>query len=293
MSGDSETSADVQRAVESERAELVSTLDQLRENLKPQNVVDEVMASAKLTTAEIGDRVWAVARSNPIPAALIGIGAAMLLGVGQTLRSRSVARVEDWDGGDSPSGRGQALTGAGSPGRNTVAAELHDAGSRVSASAARIAASARALRDQASRSTRRATNSNSGDQDMSQYSRSRDQISESVSRLFEEQPLVLAALGVAVGAAIGAAIPSTEAEGRLMGDASVQLKTRAQELAAAEYAHLKETAGATVSDLKRTVSEHGVSTDNLSGLVQDAGSRVRDAANDVASHAADTAGLKS
>jgi len=128
---------------------------------------------------------------------------------------------------------------------------------------------------------------------MSQYSRSRDQIGRSMSRLLDEQPLVLAALGVAVGAAIGAAIPSTEAEGRLMGDASVQMKTRAQELAAAEYAHLKETAGATVDDLKRAATDHGVSTENLTGLVQDAGSKVRDAAKEVTSHAAGSAGLQS
>jgi len=127
---------------------------------------------------------------------------------------------------------------------------------------------------------------------MSQYSRSRDQITGSVSRLLEDQPLILAAIGVAVGAAIGAAIPSTDAEARLMGDASVQFRTRAQELAQAEYAHLKDTAGAAVDDLKKTAADHGLSKDNISGLVQDVGSRVRDHAQDVADHATTSAGLK-
>ena len=299
MSSHSESSAEVQREAETERAELVSTLDQLRENLKPSNVVDEVMASAKITTAEIGDRVWEIARNNPIPAALIGIGAAMLLGVGQTLRSRAAATDHDWDDDGRFPRRGVNTAGSAfddkTTGRSAIAGRLRAADAKVSASAARVAESAHTLRDQASGvagSVRQTMNSLSGDDTMNQYSRSRDQIGRSVSRLLDEQPLVLAALGVAVGAAIGAAIPSTETEGRLMGDASVQLKSRAQELAAAEYAHLKETAGATVDELKRTVSDHGVSAENLTGLVQDAGSRVRDAANDVATHAAGSAGLK-
>lgn len=46
----------------------------------------------------------------------------------------------------------------------------------------------------------------------------------------QEQPLVLAALGLAVGAAIGAALPRTEREDEWMGDARDQLKDRARRM---------------------------------------------------------------
>lgn len=308
MSSHSESSAEVQREVETERAELVSTLDQLRENLKPANVVDEVMASAKVTTTEVTDRIWSVARNNPIPAVLIGIGALMLVGVGGKMRSRAAAKEHDWeDDSRFPRTRTRATGGTmdrpGSSYRRAasklpegdISARLQAAGSRAAAAAAQIADSAHSLRDQAAgRATalRHTIKSMSGDTSMSHHSRSRNQIGNSLTRLIDEQPLVLAALGVAVGAAIGAAIPSTETESRLMGDASGQLKSRAQELAAAEYEHLKETAGSTFNELKQTAADHGVSAENLQGLVQDAGSRVRDAAHDVTDHAAGTAGLK-
>jgi Protein of unknown function (DUF3618) len=46
-----------------------------------------------------------------------------------------------------------------------------------------------------------------------------------------EQPLVLAGIGVAVGAALGAMLPATEAEDRLMGETSDDLKETAQDFA--------------------------------------------------------------
>lgn len=318
MSSTSESSAEVQRKAERERAELVSTLDQLRENLKPANVVDEVMASAKITTSDITDRVLQIAKNNPIPSVIIGIGAAMLLGVGR-IATRSSTKVEGWDyDGDAGLDQsdyaepyrsnlygGSRLTEPSVADRaysvgDKIQSGLHDRSNQLAASASHVAASAFALKDQVTSklssyasSARQGFSFSDEDTDMAQYSKSRDALGGTLSRLLDEQPLVLAALGVAVGAAIGAAIPSTETEGRLMGDASVNLKSRAQELAQEQYAHIKETAGATIEDLKQQAADRGVSADNLSGLVQDAGARVKDAAYDVAGHAADKSGLKS
>ncbi len=55
-----------------------------------------------------------------------------------------------------------------------------------------------------------------------------------------EQPLMLAGLGIALGAMIGALLPATEAEDRLMGEASDQVKERAQDIATDQYESAKE-----------------------------------------------------
>ena len=78
-----------------------------------------------------------------------------------------------------------------------------------------------------------------------------------------------------------------------MGDASISLKSRAQDMAQSELAHIKETASATYDQLKQNALDHGLSKDNLGGLVQDTGATVRGAVGEVADHAANTAGLKS
>ena len=45
-----------------------------------------------------------------------------------------------------------------------------------------------------------------------------------MTQFFNDQPLVLAGLGIALGAIIGAALPATDAENELMGDRSDELK---------------------------------------------------------------------
>lgn len=300
-----ESSADVQREAEVERAELVNTLDQLRENLKPGNVIDEVLASANISTSDISNRVWQTARDNPFPATLIALGAAMLLGVGSRLRPASATRTVERT--DADLGTGAMTSGVSTPdpgGANggtegRIKGKLQAVDAKAAASTSQIANSVRRLRREADRtafaqsSTRPRRTNASGVHAMAYSNRSRDHLSGSLSRLLDEQPLVLAAVGVAIGAAIGAALPSTDTEGRLMGDASVSFKDRAQSMAQAELAHLKETASTTFDHIKQNVADRGLSKENLAGLVQDTGATVRDAVGDVTNHAADTAGLKS
>lgn len=120
---------------------------------------------------------------------------------------------------------------------------------------------------------------------MAQYSSTTRQLSSSFSRLLEDQPLVLAALGIAVGAAVGAAIPTTDVESQWMGDASDSVRQNAATLARDQLAHLKATADQTLDNVKTSIADHGMSKDNLSGLVRDIGSTVKDAAYKAGDHA--------
>jgi len=303
MSMSAESSAEIERDAETERAELISTLGQLRENLKPANVIDEVMAGAQVNVSDITDRIWRTARANPIPSVLIGLGAAMLLGVGQKLKSHTGAT------GSLPASPTVPRSTAGAPTASTLhtagdranaakdrlSSRLDTIGAKASRAASQIADSADELKRQASRTLNRTTHSAregyssfSKDGIMTQYSRSRDQITHSIGKLLDDQPLVLAALGIAVGAAIGAAIPSSETEAQLMGDASGSVKHAARELALEQYSHLKETAAQTIDEVKRTAADRGLSTENLAGLVQDVGGNVQNAAYEVGAHVADT-----
>lgn len=69
---------------------------------------------------------------------------------------------------------------------------------------------------------------------------------EGFKSLFDEQPLLIGALGIAIGAAIGAALPPTEQENRLMGE--VRDKTLSQ---------LKERGAETYNQAHETVSRVG------------------------------------
>src|ERR1700712_4491049 len=98
------TPAEAEEGAEVARAGLADTLSQLRENLRPANVVDEVMTSAKVNATAITDQIWDTARKNPLPALLIGAGAAMILGFGQRVAS----------GSRTPTGQDRAKRGGSS-----------------------------------------------------------------------------------------------------------------------------------------------------------------------------------
>lgn len=223
------TSADVAQEAESERAGLVNTLDQLRENLRPENMVDEMFSQAQANSSDIMDKVWSVARANPIPAGLIGLGAAMLVNAGQRFRKRPAAREPDWAA--SATAREDASWTSGYDDVTGLAMNSYNYRPR-----------------------------------------------SGLSRLLDEQPLILAALGVAVGAAVGSAIPSTSVEAQWMGDASESVRRSANAMARDQLTQLRSTASQTLDQMKATAAEHGVSAENVSGLVHDLGDNVRTAA---------------
>ena len=85
-------------------------------------------------------------------------------------------------------------------------------------------------------------------------------------QLFQDQPLVGAALAFVAGAAIGAALPVTEQENKVMGKAADRLKREAaekaeqayeagKEQAATLYEQATETAGDVLSRTKQAVGE--------------------------------------
>jgi hypothetical protein len=259
-----QTSAEVAEEAEHERADLAHTLDQLRENLQPRNVVDEVMSQAGVNSATISDRVMQIARANPVATALVGIGAAMILGAAGRKRDPRVARASGWSG----------QTGRTTPPRDRdpsrrVPPDQEDIAYRR---AARYAANtlSSAYQPERTRMSTRSLLKNPG---------------AGLSRLLDEQPLVLAALGVAVGAAVGSALPSTDIEAQLMGEASESLRQSASAAARQQIAQLKTTAGQTLEQMKATAAEHGATGENLSGLVHDLGDNVRSASRSIGSQA--------
>ena len=64
----------------------------------------------------------------------------------------------------------------------------------------------------------------------------------SLAELFNRQPLVLGAVGLAIGAGIAASWPTSEVERRFMGDASETLKEKAHELATDKAHQVKSAA---------------------------------------------------
>lgn len=290
MSADhAQTSSEVAHEAEDTRAHLASTLEQLRTNLKPENVMEEVVSNARVGASAVADNLADVAKSYPIPAMLIAAGAALVMGV--------ASKGMGWSDRSSrlPNGRNPArfdslpprtpkrvtLTSGGGGFATSVASMRDGVKDYVSDQTSAVSGQVDTLKRHASDVyTSSSTKARDAMQNASRYiPHDRSEVKSKLSNLLEEQPLILGAIGLAVGAAIGAALPMTQTEDSWMGSTSHSVRQAAQDAARQEVDTLRSAAGQAVENVKQSAADHGLSTENLNDLVRDVGTHAKTAVN--------------
>jgi hypothetical protein len=91
----------------------------------------------------------------------------------------------------------------------------------------------------------------------------------------EQNPLVVAGVGLLVGGLIASALPRSDIEEGLMGDASGSVKRRAQAAASQGIDAAKDAAGDVYDKAARQAEAEGLTPDALGKTAQDIGQRVR------------------
>jgi ElaB/YqjD/DUF883 family membrane-anchored ribosome-binding protein len=251
------TSAQLELEAEETRSQIASTLDELRDRMTPGQIVDQVIdymrdSGGGMFVQNFRQQVVA----NPIPVTLVGAGIAWLAfasrrrtngGIdpaGGAMRDRASAVAEGW----SDSARETASDWAGQTG--TAASRLGDraneAGARLKG---RADAATSALNDAASSAYDTAARGSR---------RLRENVASggrTLTDLVKDQPLVVAGLGLALGALLGAVLPGTEAEDRLMGDASDAAKSDAKGFAEQQVEKGKAAAGEGLSAVGQALDQ--------------------------------------
>jgi hypothetical protein len=171
----------------------------------------------------------------------------------------------------------------------TSAADSVSSGARTSAAALRETAGdlRDGVRDTMNDMSRRAsetyesyaqgieeTSANAADYAREQAQWARSQARRGWSAL-QEQPLILAALGVAIGAAVAAVLPSTRTENELLGKTSDRVKDAAAGLAGEQYEKAKTAAASVVSEVSEAAEAAGLTTEKLRGAASDVTERVK------------------
>jgi ElaB/YqjD/DUF883 family membrane-anchored ribosome-binding protein len=96
------------------------------------------------------------------------------------------------------------------------------------------------------------------------------------NQILHEQPLIAAGIGLAIGAALGTALPSTDAENRLMGSTSDEVKDRARQAAAGQYERVKDAAEDAYGTVADTVAREVSSLSGDESRHDDADYRTQD-----------------
>jgi hypothetical protein len=78
-----ESASDIEREAEASRARLAMTLDQLRDNLTPRHIADEVMGNARHGASAVLKSLGETAAHNPIPALLVSAACALFFSSGK------------------------------------------------------------------------------------------------------------------------------------------------------------------------------------------------------------------
>ena len=214
------------------------------------------------------------ARSNPVSAALIGMGAVWLLasytrhGEGLIRRSR-IDRLPDaardaWEGTRS-NFRSERIREAARSASDAVRDRGEQVADQVAHAGKRFV---RAAADYADDLPDRAG---------TLFEDARDNLGE----VFRSQPLAIGAVGLAIGAAIAAALPATETEAEYFGETSDFVKDKASELAGEGVERATEIGEKVAEAVADEARQQGLTTEDLKAAATDLSnkaSRVADAA---------------
>ncbi|MEA2929466.1 MAG: hypothetical protein QOG38_1894 [Hyphomicrobiales bacterium] len=292
--------------VEELRTQVADTATDLKERLSPQTIKTEVKQYVRESRDQLWHNLEQKARDNPLQAVAVGAALAypalklmrampaplLLIGAGLLLsRSSGSIGVESGAVGTLRA-RAQETTDAA--GRTFEAAtesvrskvneaqdyarekvnEAQDyARESVGAVVDGVSATASSLKDRAAGVANDATSalSNAADTVKGHAESFAQQARQTVSGTWDQNPLLVAGIGLAIGACIAAAFPTTQAEETMFGDANDALRRQAEGVAAKGI----EAAKSAVEGVAAAASEQGLSADGLKGVGENLTEKVR------------------
>lgn len=255
---------EAEREVEQARAGLEHTLNELKQKLSIDGLLDQ--ASAHLTsgnTAQFVSNLGKQLRDNPLPAALIGIGMAWMM-----TSDRGIVRGSRTKGGHTsreavhPSNSAVVQAGeyvhAAGEGRETAEGGTDSIGEgmqRVRETGDEVWGQAESGLNDAVDKVRLASRS---------VSEMRVNTQERITEFIEQQPLTAAAVGLAFGALLGALLPKTKVEDAYLGETADQVRGRVSESGGELYEKGKIAATEAYRDAVQVHSELGGGNDQNS-----------------------------
>jgi len=289
----------IKAQIEQTRSQMGETIDAIQDRLSFANISEQVsetvnnaIETAKDTAYDatigkavnfmknVGDEVshtgaFIAVKKNPLPLALIGLGAGLLAYQSYTGKSsrRGDGRAYGKNFYDRRAGLADyATTGSTKRGIGESASRAFEGISDKAGSAVEsVSSTAGAAIDSVSNTagaayetvTGAVTNAYSGAGELAgrAYDRAGEYGNlayEKYDEVLEENPLALGAIAVAIGAAVGFSIPSTTYEGKLMGEARENLVQRAQDAAGSIVDKAKQVAseaGQTIKEETRTLTQ--------------------------------------
>ena len=285
------TAAELEMDAEAARERVADTAESIRSKMTPGQLIDEFTG---LFTG--GDGAAALTnlktqiRDNPLPLTMVGAGLAwLMLGEGASGSSAAAARESrsPRDNGGSPFRSADARREFGDYGSSVGSISDEPTASTptgamdsltsvaegaVDAVKGAVGTAKDAVGNVSDRVMGATADMGSAAGDMGQRAR------QTAQDMFQREPLVIAALGLAVGTAIGAMLPSTTLEDEQLGRYGDKLRDTAEDLMEKGVEGAKEVAAETYETIKEEADHHGLSGSGETSVVEQVGEVVKSAA---------------
>jgi ElaB/YqjD/DUF883 family membrane-anchored ribosome-binding protein len=286
------TRAHLTGTVEELRSQVADTATHVRDALSPATIKHQVKEYVRESSEDMLQSLQRRVRENPLQAVAVGAGLAyplwnllravpaplLLIGAGLAL-SRSSAVREATDEALARAREAADLTRQKmDEWRDDAALTIDRATELASSTTERVSAAFGDARARAANLAGNATSAvaNGGDAAADRGTGALNTASEKVTDLaaqakdtlgsaYEQNPLLVAGIGLAVGALIASSLPATSAENRLFGDTSEKLRRRASDAAAEGLDAAKQAA----DDVVEAAAREGLSAEGLSSVAGD------------------------
>jgi ElaB/YqjD/DUF883 family membrane-anchored ribosome-binding protein len=212
-------------------------------------------------TPSFSERLAGAARAQPAGLLLLVAGTSLLLS-GMRPPSRDATRRARTAVRKIAQGDFSPVTDSASDLASGVREQVSGLGDKASELARTYTDSVSGLADDAQQALRERS------QQLAETARS--SVQSSTSFVLEDQPLLLAAIGLAAGATLGAMLPSTPQENRLMGETRDKVVELASDAAKGKLGELGDAAGEAAERLTTAVKERaGLATEDLGDVAKD------------------------
>lgn len=266
--GHNRSSEDIRNDIRRTRGEMGSSIDELQYRFSP----DYVRYRVKEVSMDKGRGLMGRIKENPLPAAIAGLGLAMLFRPTDHRREREKFVVDV----DAPAGypvyaESSAYTRDEHGMADTAREKMHNAGDAVKDRVHDTSESVRDAGHRASESVSRSMNraSSKARELSSRTRRGAMHAREDFWESFMENPLVLGAAGLAVGALFGAIIPETDKEDELMGEAAERVRRQVKDEARERGEQVKNVASAAAGAAKDSATRAARDQARREGLTGD------------------------
>ncbi|MDQ3202121.1 MAG: DUF3618 domain-containing protein [Pseudomonadota bacterium] len=226
---------DIEREIDAQRESIGNIVDALESKFTPGQMFDQAMGMMQNNGTTFLTNLGTSVRNNPVPAVVTSVGLLWLM----MSQNRPPAERHVYRTGPDQDKMGQWADGL-SDGVDSARDRMHQTADSLKGGYQSVKSKASHLADNLSSATDSLSHtahdvsdriSHTAHDVSDRVARSTQQMGNQFNQLLRDQPLVVAAAGIALGALLGAALPSTRTEQRYMGKTSADIADKVKQQA--------------------------------------------------------------